>query len=139
MGKILIFALAFVLFVPFAPADSNDVNIVCTLTVERLPRGASFDGNTWPSGTFRWTPDYNQAGTYTIKYIAKKTITEPNGAVSVQMATTSNKITVWNIPRSPWWRAILNWFIREKQTLQFKVEAVDPDANDPDIFDANFG
>jgi len=38
-----------------------------TVTAEGLPVGASFDPETWD---FNWTPSFDQAGTYVLKFRA---------------------------------------------------------------------
>ena len=41
-----------------------------TLTAENLPAGATFVDNLFGSGLFSWTPDFTQAGTHLITFIA---------------------------------------------------------------------
>ncbi|MDX1786265.1 MAG: putative Ig domain-containing protein, partial [Roseovarius sp.] len=86
--------------------------------VGALPRGATLDPIT---GEFRWTPDYAQAGDYTIKVRVR----DAAGADSEQDVS----VKVLNRNRAP----VLNLQNRAVvlgETLELHVGATDPDADD---------
>jgi len=47
-------------------ANTVAAGVTLAYSAEQLPRGATFDSLT---RTFNWTPDYRQAGTYTVRFI----------------------------------------------------------------------
>ena len=86
-----------------------------TYTVENLPAGAEFDP---ASATFSWTPGYQQAGEYSV------TFTVSDGKESAKITVP---IKVENVNRPPVFGAIGDQKTKEDQTLQFTVQATDPD------------
>lgn len=102
-------------------ASASDVDgDSTTLTASGLPPGASFDANT---GVFSWTPDYENAGIYTLEVIAAEDTEE--------MLTDSEAvtITVGNMNRAPVMNPVGNQTVNEGQNLQFTVVADDPDGD----------
>jgi hypothetical protein len=85
-----------------------------TYSASGLPAGATF------SSPFRWTPGYDQAGTYNVTFVA----TDEHGAQSSPQTVT---ITVNNVNRPPVLAAIGNKSVSENSALSFSVSAADPD------------
>jgi hypothetical protein len=81
-------------------------------TIE-LPTGATFN-----NGIFTWIPNYNQSGQYTI------TFTASDGKLSDNETIT---ITVQNVNQAPVLDFIGDKTVDEGQTLQFNLNAADPD------------
>lgn len=96
--------------------DSDTV----TLSSENLPIGATFDSLT---GSFSWTPDYNQVGDYTVRFIAT------DDGLPIASSTLNVLITVSNVNRAPVLDPIGDKMTDENQTLQFAVSATDPDGD----------
>ena len=85
-------------------------------SASNLPQGANFDETT---ETFTWTPTFEQAGNYSdIKFEVT------NGSL-----TDSQKIDiqVYNMNRAPKLSSLKEQVVDEKQTIEFKIEAKDPD------------
>ncbi|MFO7766739.1 MAG: putative Ig domain-containing protein [Pelovirga sp.] len=82
-----------------------------------LPAGASFDT---ASKTFSWTPDYDQAGSFTATF----TVTDGTDTDSEDVA-----ITVYDTNRSPVISGSPNHTASVGQTYQFAPSASDPDAD----------
>ncbi len=95
------------------------------LTVSDLPRGATFIDNKDGTGTFDWTPDYSQAGTYPGVHFEAKN----NDASKSEDIT----ITVNNVNQKPKLTPISDKVIKVGKVLTFTVMATDPD-NDSLIY-----
>ncbi|MFH1858443.1 MAG: putative Ig domain-containing protein, partial [Candidatus Omnitrophota bacterium] len=90
-----------------------------TYTAENLPEGAVFNGAT---KTFSWTPDYDQAGTYQVYFVAS------NGTLEAILPVT---IIVNDTPianSAPVIDPIPNQLAGPNMTLTFTVTAWDPNA-----------
>jgi PGF-pre-PGF domain-containing protein len=92
-------------------ADGDDI----TYSASSLPDNSVFDS---VSGTFEWTPLYNQSGIYDVEFIAIS-----NGLTDSQNVS----ITVSNVDRAPVLKSIGSRSINENKTLTFTVSATDPD------------
>src|SRR5262249_47195218 len=88
------------------------------LTVSNLPRGARFDPL---SGQFRWTPDFTQAGDYTVTFRLED--------VAHLFDTTAVQIRVENVDRAPE-LATSSHQATLGQPLSFAVNGSDPDVGD---------
>jgi beta propeller repeat protein/parallel beta-helix repeat protein len=86
-----------------------------TYSISSQPPESSFDTST---GTFTWTPRYEQSGSYTV------TFTVSDGDLSTSQTIT---ITVENTNRAPEMQTIGDKSVYEGQTIEFEVEATDPD------------
>jgi hypothetical protein len=88
-----------------------------TITYSALnrPTGATFSGS-----TFKWTPGYNQAGSYQVTFIASDGKSQDSEIVT---------ITVNNVNRAPVLAAISNKSVNENSALSFSVSATDPDGD----------
>jgi hypothetical protein len=91
-----------------------------TLSAKQLPEGAEFDP---VSGTFTWTPTFEQSGVYTITF----TNTDPNGLTISQDV----QVTVNHVNRSPIFNPITAQSIDENMVLSINI----PPATDPDVED----
>jgi len=94
------------------------------LTSSSLPSGASFSDNGNGTGTFGWTPVFNQSGIYTVTFYA----TDDSLAVDSEVVT----ITVVEAGnQTPVLAAVGNKFISEGVNLNFNVSATDADSTTP--------
>jgi hypothetical protein len=89
-----------------------------SLSASPLPTGASFTDNLNGSGTFSWTPGFNQAGPYDVTFIAS------DGKAS---DTEIVHITVNNVNRAPVLDAIGPKAVAEAANLNFTVTGSDLD------------
>ncbi len=95
-----------------------------TLTTSALPTGAGFTDNGNGTGTFNWTPDFTQAGGYSVTFYA----TDGTATDSEVVA-----ITVNNVNQDPVLAAIGAKSVNENVNLNFGVSASDPDATTPTL------
>ncbi len=86
-----------------------------TLSATGLPTGATF-----VSGTFDWTPDFTQAGSYDITFSATDGIDTDEEIVT---------ITVNNINRSPFMSSLDDYVVDEGVRLTFPLLGSDPDGD----------
>lgn len=87
-------------------------------SVENLPTGAAFEGN-----TFSWTPSYEQAGNYKIKVIVS------DGELSDEETITITIIDV-SLNNAPILNLVDNKEVKEGGTLSFTLSASDQDEDD---------
>ncbi len=99
---------------------------VPALTATGVPTGASFADNGDGTGTFSWTPDFDQAGDYPVDFIAT------DGELA---DTITVLITVSDVNRTPDLAAIDDQSAVESELIAFGVTASDPDGTTP-TFDA---
>ncbi|HXF49424.1 MAG TPA: Ig-like domain-containing protein, partial [Verrucomicrobiae bacterium] len=90
--------------------------------IQNVPANASFVDSGNGRGSFTFNPDFFQAGTYNVRFIAT------DGALT---DTELVAITVNNVNRKPVWIAIGNKVTNEGQLLAFNVSASDPDLTIP--------
>ncbi len=96
-----------------AATDSDDASL--TYTALSLPAGATFTNQ-----TFSWTPNYGQAGSYTVQF----RVVDPVGGFD----TMSVPITVTHTNRKPTFVSVMpDTTIAENQALSFTYHATDPD------------
>ncbi len=95
--------------------DGDDL----TYSADNLPDGGNFDA---PNRAFSWTPNHDQAGSYTVTFIATDT-----GGLSDAIDIP---ITVNNVNRPPALSHVSDRHIAETKHLTFQVSAFDPDGND---------
>ena len=105
-------------------ANDFDGDPISYASARPLPAGARFDGH---SGTFTWTPGYEQAGDYLLTFLAQ----DPEGARS----TTDVTLHVANLDRAPA-LAVEKHQVRIGQTLAVALNASDPDRNSTLSFSA---
>jgi len=84
-----------------------------TYSVQSMPSGATFSNQ-----TFSWTPTYNQAGSYQVRFIASDGNSNDSETIT---------ITVNNVNRAPVLGPIGNQSVNENALLSFSVSATDPD------------
>jgi hypothetical protein len=85
-----------------------------------VPPGAAFDRATQ---TFGWTPGFEQSGTYDGVYFI---VRDADGLSD----TVTTSIAVQHVNRPPVLSAIAAQVVDEEQTLTFRINASDPDAED---------
>ncbi|HXF49601.1 MAG TPA: Ig-like domain-containing protein [Verrucomicrobiae bacterium] len=89
-----------------------------TLSAIGLPSGSSFVDSLNGAGSFNWTPNFFQSGSYNVTFIAS------DGSLADSETVT---ITVNNVNRAPILAGIGNKVVNENQQLAFNVSASDPD------------
>jgi hypothetical protein len=99
--------------------DRNGTRL--NLAATNLPRNSSFTDNRNKSGTFRFHPDFNQAGQYSVSFFAD------DGVLST---STTVEVTVIDVPHAPIWDSVSEKSVNEGSSIIVSVHAVDPD-NDP--------
>jgi hypothetical protein len=106
--------------------SATDAESIPTLTTSTLPTGATFIDNGDGTGTFDWTPDYTQAGTYNVTFYA----TDDSLAVDSEIVT----ITVNEAGnQAPVLNPIGAQSTTEGVLLSFGVSASDPDGTIPTL------
>ena len=101
---------------------SDEEGTIPILKAEQLPDNASFTDNQDGTGLFEFTPSFEQAGQYSIMFIATE-----NGD---PLLTSSDKITITveNVNRQPLFIPFYNdTAIVEDDTLELSVQVNDPD------------
>jgi len=107
----------------FGVSSSDDDGTDAVLTTSTRPTGASFTDNGDGTGTFDWTPDSSQSGTYDITFYA----TDDSGAVDSEIVT----ITVNQVNLAPVLDPVYSTWVDENQNLNFDVTATDYDGQTP--------
>ncbi len=106
--------------------SATDIESTPSLTTSSLPIGASFIDNGDGTGSFDWTPEFVQAGTYPITFYA----TDDSLAVDSELVT----ITVNEAGnQTPVLDPIGAKSVAEGVNLNFAVTAVDPDSTIPTL------
>ena len=101
-------------------ATDPDGDAIASLTAAPLPTGATFTANgSSTSGTFNWTPDFTQAGSYGVTFTATNALT----------GTGTTAITITNVDRAPAVTAPASVSGAEGSVLTFSVSAADPDGD----------
>lgn len=109
-------------------ASDPDGQAIASLTASPLPTGATFTANgVNTSGTFAWTPDFTQAGSYSV------TFTASNG-LSGSAATA---ITIADTDRLPLVTAPLTAAVEELGSIDVPVSVSDPDGDAIDALTAD--
>jgi len=119
-------------------AQSTDENVLLTfdvsatdpdgttpvMTAGTMPAGAGFADNGDGTGTFTWTPTFDQAEVYTVMFYAADASNTDSGTV---------EITVNNVNRAPVLDQVAAGpqFVDEGMTLVLAVSASDPDGTIP--------
>ncbi|MCF7811230.1 tandem-95 repeat protein, partial [bacterium] len=103
-------------------SDPDNDNLAFNASSENLPDGWEFTDNEDGSGDFSWTPDYDDAGEYSLVLVLS------DGEFQLQRTIT---ITVNDVNRAPVWTLIPEIEeVDEAAELIFNVEAEDPDGDD---------
>jgi len=102
-----------------------------TLSALGLPPGATFtDGSGNPvSGSFDWTPNYGQAGTYAVTFIATDGGCSPTLADTLEVTITVNDVNQPPLVTL----ANSSWTVDEGVELSFDVQGTDTDTCDGDL------
>ena len=104
----------------FAVTASDPDGDGLTLSASNVPTGASFNPS---SQVFSWTPDYGDAGDYTVTF----TVTDKGSPPESDFETVT--ITVGNVNRPPVLNPIGAKSVDEGNLLTFTVTASDPDGD----------
>ncbi|MDP8240375.1 MAG: choice-of-anchor D domain-containing protein, partial [Candidatus Hatepunaea meridiana] len=100
--------------------DGDDLEL--SAVSEDLPEGWEFTDNGDGTGSFDWTPSFEDAGSYEV------TFTVSDGELIDEAAT---HISVYNINRAPDWDDVPETAdVNENGLLEFTVTGSDPDAED---------
>ncbi|MGH8015057.1 MAG: Ig-like domain-containing protein, partial [Candidatus Zixiibacteriota bacterium] len=91
------------------------------LTTSILPAGATFFYNLDGTGTFDWTPNFSDSGTYNVIFYASD-----GSLVDSEMV----QIAVKNVNRPPQLNPIGDTVIAENQLLHLDITAIDPDGGE---------
>jgi hypothetical protein len=95
--------------------DANGDNLILNAT--HLPLNAIFTDSGNGTGSFRFNPNYLQAGIYNVTFFARDTV----GAVDSELVA----ITVVNVNNPPVLDSIGAKSVNEGQVLTFKIHAID--------------
>ncbi|MCH7946408.1 MAG: hypothetical protein IIC66_01275, partial [candidate division Zixibacteria bacterium] len=107
----------------FAVSASDPDGTIPVLSTSSLPSGATFTDNANGSGSFDWTPDFTQSGTYSVTFYATDGIATDSEIVSITVNEEGNQ--------APVLATIGAQTTTENINLSFAVSAVDPDATTP--------
>ena len=103
--------------------ESSDENAELTIAYhsEDLPDAARFEDNGDGSGTFSWTPTYDDAG----EYAATFTLSDGENELEAEVA-----IIVNNVNRAPVWEEVPEFVVgNEGEAIAFEVRGSDPDGD----------
>ncbi len=104
-------------------AADPDINQKIAITASTLPEGATFTAAASGGGMqFRWTPNFTQAGTYTITFKATDDAS-PAASEMKDVRITVNDVSSLNVPSAQ--------TVNELQQLTFDVSATNPAATGP--------
>ncbi|OGC95466.1 MAG: hypothetical protein A2W25_11145 [candidate division Zixibacteria bacterium RBG_16_53_22] len=105
---------------------SDPDGTIPTLSVSGMPRGAVFVDSGNGAGSFSWTPDFAQAGLFSVKFTATDGKAKDEENVFIQVRDAGNQRPVL-LPVGP-------KNVTEGQILTFVVSAADPDSTIPQLF-----
>jgi PKD repeat protein len=103
----------------FVITASDPDSTVPALSAANIPVNATFIDNGDGSGTFDFNPDFTQAGTYNVTFIASDGSLTDSEIVAVTVTEAGNQFPVITVPGSQ--------AVDEGANLNFIVTAVDPD------------
>ncbi|MCP5092574.1 MAG: DUF5011 domain-containing protein, partial [Gammaproteobacteria bacterium] len=103
-------------------SDPNAGNSV-TFSANNLPAGATFEDNLDGTAVFTWTPNFNQAGSYTPRF----TVRDDGSPVEQDRETIT--ITVNDVNRPPVLTVIGPRTVEDGNLLSFVLNASDPDGH----------
>jgi PGF-pre-PGF domain-containing protein len=109
----------------FTISATDADNDTVSYSANGLPDNATLDTG---SGEFSWNPQYDEAGTYNVEFIASA-----NGLSDSETIV----VTVLNVDRGPVLSAIGNKEVNENNLLSFIVSAADPDGPATITYSAN--
>ncbi|MCH7879251.1 MAG: hypothetical protein IH914_08065, partial [candidate division Zixibacteria bacterium] len=109
------------LIIAISAADADGT--VPFLSAAPLPTGALFTDNGDGTGTFDWTPDFTQGGTYSVTFVASDGVAADSEAILISVTEAGNQ--------APLLAAIGPQSVSEGALLNFGVSASDPDGTTP--------
>ncbi|MCH7948751.1 MAG: hypothetical protein IIC66_13240, partial [candidate division Zixibacteria bacterium] len=107
----------------FSTSASDADGTTPALTASPLPAGATFIDNSGGSGTFSWTPDFTQSGTYNVTFYATDGVATDSEVVTITVTESGNQ--------APLLSAIGSQSVTEGNNLNFSISASDPDSTIP--------
>lgn len=110
----------------FNVSASDPDGQIPALAASNLPIGATFTDHGNGTGTFSWTPTYEQAGTYPNVTITANDVGDPP-----LQDSESFTITVGDVNRAPVINPISDQVVNENEPLVFSISAYDPDGTIP--------
>jgi hypothetical protein len=96
-------------------ATDADAGDSLSYSATGLPSGAEFSG-----GTFRWQPEYDQAGSYQVTFVVSDGRDQDSETVTIVVA---------NVNRPPVMNELSDRSIDAGNSLEFGVSAIDPDGD----------
>lgn len=110
-------------------ASDPDEGDTLTLEADNYPSGATFTQTNGTSGTFTWTPTYDQSGNYEdIEFC----VTDNGDPVEIDCELIT--ITIGNINRPPTIAPIASLEVQEYDLVEFLLTATDPDNDPVDVY-----
>jgi len=109
----------------FGVSATDADGTIPTLTAEDIPTNGTFTDNGDGTGTFDFTPDYTQAGSYTVRFIASDGVASDTELVEITVDEAGNQ--------TPVLAEIGAQSVTEGDNLNFGVSATDPDATVPTL------
>ena len=107
----------------FSVSASDPDNTIPTLTTTALPAGAVFTDNGNGSGSFDWTPNFIQSGSYSVTFFANDGISADSEIVTITVNEAGNQ--------SPVLATIGPKTVLEGANLNFGISASDADSTAP--------
>ncbi|MBK7141795.1 MAG: tandem-95 repeat protein [bacterium] len=107
----------------FGVSAADPDSTIPALTTSTLPLGASFTDNGNGTGSFSWTPNFVQSGSYPVRFYASDGIAIDSELVTITVTEAGNQAPVLAAigPRS----------VTEGLNLSFTISATDPDGTTP--------
>ncbi|MCH7878133.1 MAG: hypothetical protein IH914_02325 [candidate division Zixibacteria bacterium] len=109
----------------FAVSASDPDGVTPSLSATTLPTGSIFTDNGNGTGTFDWTPDFTQSGTYLVTFIASDGFAADSEIVTISVNEAGNQ--------KPALAAIGAQSVTENTLLSVPVSATDPDGSIPNL------
>ncbi len=107
----------------FGVSASDPDGVIPSLNTSTLPGGASFVNNGNGTGSFNWTPDYTQSGSYPVTFYATDGAATDSEVVTITVNEAGNQIPVL--------ATIGSKATTEGVLLSFGISASDPDGTIP--------
>ncbi|RME23946.1 MAG: hypothetical protein D6800_09210, partial [Candidatus Zixiibacteriota bacterium] len=108
----------------FGVSASDPDSDPLTLTASPLPTGATFTDNHDGTGTFDWTPGFDQSGRYDVLFVVSDGIAADSELVTIIVVNVNQPPVIDTIPPQT---------VDEGATLTFTVSATDPDGGTPSL------
>ena len=100
------------------------------LTASALPDGAVFTDNDDGTGSFEWTPTFEQAGGYSVRFYASDGVNIDSADVAIDVINVNRAPVLDQVASGP-------QFVDEGASLVLDVTSYDPDGTFPDLLVEN--